>query len=681
MKLKNRTILAVIIVIGMILMGFETETNTNEVARGGIFSITHFLEKEILKLDGQWEFYWQKLYTPEDFKHDKTPQLEKVPQTWSSYKLEGKKLPLTGYATYRLQIKFPKNEVGTTKAIYMPSVSSAYRLWVNGEEKSKNGIVGKNKDSMKPESVPKVVLFQVNSTRVEFIIQASNFSQRLAGISDSLLIGKPEIIYQFREKRLIYRSMIVMSIVIIGLYHVALFLFRRKEPALIFFGIVCIFVAIRATLLEEGLAAYFLSFLDWEIVQKLQYLGATLGTLFVTLFTYTQFKAEMNRKAKNLITLVMAFYSLFILLTPAIVFTRPIVFLQAMILPILLYLLYVYSVAFIKGREGALLNAIATLVVFLTAVHDTLLFNKIIDSTELASVGLLFFLFTQSIIISKRYSMSFARTEKLSHDLARLNSSLEQQVHERTVELQDTNMELHASNQMLNEAHNSRSRWIRNISHEIATPLTSIRAYARGILDGVIGGDKQYIQIIYDQSLYLSRMLHDLHDMSDMENRQIKFEIKKVDIREYGLKLFEKYYLGIVKNGIIFEFNDLLSQYNGEFLVLMDTIRIEQVIVNLLTNAQRFVKEGGKIVLELDKENEEYITMKVKDNGTGIKEEELELIFDRFYKSRNQGKTHNGSGLGLAISKEIIDYHKGKLLVDSKPGEGSCFYFTLQLVM
>lgn len=112
-------------------------------------------------------------------------------------------------------------------------------------------------------------------------------------------------------------------------------------------------------------------------------------------------------------------------------------------------------------------------------------------------------------------------------------------------------------------------------------------------------------------------------------------------------------------------------------LVSIDPMRIEQVIVNLLMNAQRFVPDNGKIVLELDRQDEAYYLIRVRDNGTGMKAEELDLVFKRFYRGRNQGKGHNGSGLGLAISKEIIDYHNGKIWAESKVGKGSCFSFVL----
>ncbi|MGN7399211.1 sensor histidine kinase [Cytobacillus praedii] len=654
--------------------------SSNRAGQDGIYSISHFPDKKLLQLDGKWEFYWQELYTPDDFRREtvqQSPQIIEVPNTWSKYIIGGQELPMTGYATYRLYLDFPKEEAGTTKALYVPNISSAYTLWIDGVVGSKNGVVGKSRDSMKPVNTPKVVQFEVQSNPIELIIQASNYSQRKAGMFDPILIGEPEMILQFRDKKIIFRSVIVMSLVTMGLYHLVLYLFRRKEHSLFFFGNVCLLIALRATLLEEGLASYILPFLTWELAVKLEYIGASLGVMFVSLFTYTQFAKDMNQKLRNTIIIVMSAYSFFVILTPAVVFTRTMIHFQVLIILIFLYLISVYVTAILRKRESSLLNTIAILMLFGTVVNDILFFNNIVKTTELTSVGLLFFLFTQSIILSKQYSMSFMRTEKLSQDLAILNASLGQQVHERTMELQHTNKELQAANQRLNEAHRSRSEWIHNISHEISSPLTNIRAYTKGMLDGVIQSDKNYIQLVYEQSLYLSRILHDLHDMTDMENRQIRLDIKSVDIQEYGYKVYQKYKWDLEKQGIDFEWKSSLFDQAENRFVLIDEVRIEQVIVNLLNNAQRFVHENGKIVLELTNEQNEKVMIKVMDNGIGIEEEELELVFNRFYKNGNHGKVHSGSGLGLAISKEIVEYHNGTIGVKSKKGEGSCFYFTL----
>ncbi|MBS4218551.1 sensor histidine kinase [Bacillus sp. FJAT-49711] len=631
-------------------------------------------------LNGEWEFYWEKLYTPIDFEKNNgliVPKKVNVPQTWSQYEIGGKKLPKVGYATYRLVIDLPLEEAGSIKALLIPGLSSAHTLWINDEVKWKSGKVGKSKDSSKPGNSLKIVQFQSESNQVEIVIQVSNFQQRKAGITEAILIGDPEEVYQYHEKKLLTRAIIVISLIVMGFYHITLFANRRKERSQIFFGLVCIFVAMRSALLEAGLVTYIYSVLSWEAASKLEYLGASLGVLFFTLFTYTQYAKDMNQKYRNIIIMTMGLYSVFVMVTPVIIFTNTMLFFQILIILSFLYLLFVYIKAFIHRREGSIGNILAISFLFFTVINDILFYNNVVKTTELASVGLFFYLFTQSVIISKKFSLSFIRIEKLSEELTRLNTTLEQQVHNRTIALQLTNKELHETNEKLNEAHQSRSRWIHNISHEIATPLTSIRAYTKAILDGIIESDKKYIQLLYDQSLYISRMLNDLRDMTEIENKEIKFNMERVNIKEFCIHIFEKYKWDIEKQGILFTYEDFLP---GPVFSIIDSMRMEQVIVNLLTNAQRFVDHGGSITLEVSKENEKNVKIAIRDNGSGINEKDIKVIFERFYRGSDQGKSHSGSGLGLAISKEIIHYHNGMIAVESEEGKGSYFYIMLPII-
>ncbi|MBD8005452.1 ATP-binding protein [Bacillus norwichensis] len=677
MKIKQTTLF---FAITFFLVACSAKEDRND-AEYGAYIMNHFSKAETEKLNGEWEFYWHNLLSPDDFKSggQPAPDVMKVPNPWSSYELDGERLPQQGYATYRLQIVFPQNEVGTVKALYVPEISSAFKLWIDGEPKVGNGKVGKSRNSMKPQNIPKTVQFQVDDQKVELVMQVSNYYQWKAGVVDSILIGEPEAIAQYREKKLLFRSLIVMCLVVMGLYHVALFVLRRSELPLIFFGLVCLFVSMRAVRLDGILAHYMLPFLSWEWGKKLEYLGAALAILFFVLYTYTQFPKDMSRRIRNIIVATLAFYGLFVILTPPIVFTNTMKLLQLFIVVILIYLIYVDMRALIKKRESALLNAMANLLFFLAIINDVLFYNHLIKTTELASVGLFFFLFTQAIIISRQYSKSFKHTEKLSRDLVKLNASLEQQVQDRTMELQQMNRELQTANQKLNEAHQSRSKWIRNIYHEIATPLTTIRAYTKGILDGVINPDRKFIQLVHEQSLYLSRMLNDLQDMTEIENREIVFNRKKVNIREYLRKIYDKQKIDIEKQGVLFLYEEFISE-DDDLFVLIDKHRIEQVLVNFLKNAQRFVEHGGVIKLGVTEEEGQQLVIKVEDNGAGINEKEINLVFERFFRSRRHDDIDNGSGLGLAIAKEIIDYHGGTIGATSKEGEGSCFYFKLPIV-
>jgi len=656
--------------------------NVKDFAENGVFTFNEPIGEEIIKLDGEWEFYWKQLYSPLDFQNNNKlePMIVEVPSTWHHYYLDDETLPEEGFATYRLIIKFHEDDVNTIKAFYLPTIASAYNVWIDGGKKASGGIVGRNREMMEPKSENEIVPFQIKSQTVELIVQVSNFNRStVAGIYNTIQLGEVETILHHKDQKVIYRSIVAISLLTMGLYHLVLYLFgRRQEYGLIFFATACLFAAMRTTLLEEELLAFFFPHLDWEVMVKLALNGATLGVLFFVLFTYTQFPKDMGTKSRNFIIILLALYSVFIIVTPAIVYTKTMDVLELVFMLIFAYLLYVYIKASFRQREGALINVMALSILVLFAINDFFHFNQIIRTTELTSAGLVFFLFTQAVIISKRYSVSFEKTEKLSRDLKSLNESLEQQVYDRTRELQKVNSELQNINEKLTESQQSRSRLIQNISHEISTPLTSVISYSKGMLDEVIPIDEKYVQIIHDKGSYIVQMLDDLRSLANIENREILFHLERVNIKEYLHLLYLKYKCDIKSQGSILEYIDGVRE-DVELYVMIDKMRIEQVIVNLLSNASKFAKTDGHIIFKLAQQIEGEIVICVKDNGIGIREDELKFVFERFFKSMNQVNEHKGSGLGLAISKEIIEYHNGQIYVESQEGEGSRFYFTLPL--
>lgn len=672
-------ILFFIINISFLLVG-PVKADSDLKANEGIFYVKEPAE-ELVSLGGEWEFYWNQLLEPKDFRGGIPTERSFVnlPHGSSGFNVDNHLLSRTGHVTYRLHIEFPISEFGRTKAMYIPSMSSAYTIWIDGELETKVGKVGINRKTMEPESIPSIIEFRVGSSPTEIVIQASNYYQRRAGMNDFILLGESKDVYSHQMKKMLFRTTIIISLLIMGFYHLALFAFRKKEYSLIYFGLLCLFVAIRATLLEEDLAGDFFTFFSWEIDRKLEYLGASLGTLFLALFTYRMFPQDFNKRIRNVISIVTLFFSIWIICTPALVFTSTMLQLQMVIMLVFTYLLYVFILAFKRKREGSLLNMFAMIMMVLAAVNDFAYFNNWLHTTELISVGMLFFLFTQSIIISKKYARAFHHNEQLSRDLLTLNTSLEEKVHSRTMELHQSNRKLQTVNEKMEEAHQMRSRLIGNIAHEIGAPLTSIQAYSKGIIDEVINSEKKYIQLIYEKSLYLSQILHDLRSMADVDMKELNYEKKLVEIESFCQRIFEQNKLELERGGIHFEFRNLLATDDGEKTVFMDPIRIEQVVVNFITNAMRYVPEAGRLIVELARCDESSIIIRVIDNGKGIKREELDLVFKRFYSSRNEGKEHYGSGLGLSISKEIIEHHGGTIGVESKVNEGSCFYFILPL--
>jgi|GEM_PF-649420 len=229
-----------------------------------------------------------------------------------------------------------------------------------------------------------------------------------------------------------------------------------------------------------------------------------------------------------------------------------------------------------------------------------------------------------------------------------------------------------------------KSQFLANMSHEFRTPLNSIIGFSKVILTGIDGPinetQKQDLSAIYNAGQYLLRLVNDILDITKIEAGNIKLNMVKTNLSNLVISLLpaaDK----LVKDKIIkFEFSpaDNLPE------LLIDKDRIEQVMLNLLSNAVKFT-EYGKITistsLEAMPDKQKVVMVKIKDTGVGINKKDQEKLFKPFTQANSQENSRSfGSGIGLAISKSLIELHKGKIgLLESSPGEGSTFFFTLPI--
>lgn len=245
-----------------------------------------------------------------------------------------------------------------------------------------------------------------------------------------------------------------------------------------------------------------------------------------------------------------------------------------------------------------------------------------------------------------------------------------------------------AFNRMVEELKNARERekdlefsrreLIANVSHDLRTPLSSIRGYVEGLLDGVAAEPdktRRYLEVVHGKALSLERLINDLFELSRLEAGQLKMELIKVNAGGMLRDLCEKFSQDAVVAGILF--NCLIA--DNLTAVKVDTGRIEQALANILQNSFRHTPAaaGGEVTVKAEAAGEEVL-ISVRDNGEGIAPGDLPHVFERLYTGeKSRSRVKGGTGLGLAIAREIIRAHGGRIWAESKQGQGSTFYFTL----
>ncbi|MGG1559765.1 ATP-binding protein [Geobacillus thermoleovorans] len=221
-----------------------------------------------------------------------------------------------------------------------------------------------------------------------------------------------------------------------------------------------------------------------------------------------------------------------------------------------------------------------------------------------------------------------------------------------------------------------RKDFIANVSHELRTPIAMLQGYSEAIIDDIAASEeekKEMAKVIYDESLRMGRLVNDLLDLARMEAGHIELKYEQVKLVPYIERVIRKFY-GLAKEKQI----ELTAEFRDRDIeIALDPDRIEQVLTNLIDNAIRYTESGGTVRLIIEPSGD-GVTIHVQDSGSGIPEEDLPFVFERFYKAdkaRTRGRS--GTGLGLAIAKNIVEAHKGLITVHSKLNEGTTFSFYL----
>jgi signal transduction histidine kinase len=218
-----------------------------------------------------------------------------------------------------------------------------------------------------------------------------------------------------------------------------------------------------------------------------------------------------------------------------------------------------------------------------------------------------------------------------------------------------------------------RKDMIADIAHELRSPLTNVRGYLEAIRDDVMKPDNSTVNSIYDETMLLSRLIDDLQELSLAETGEMKLYY---EIEDVGA-LIDQAVAAVRARASDKDLSIATQLEAGLPSVNIDFLRIKQVLLNLLQNAIVHTHAGGSITIGAARK-EGMVEINVTDTGEGIPAEELENIFERFHRvDKSRSRQTGGTGLGLTIAKSLVEAHKGTISVQSQPGKGSRFSFTL----
>jgi PAS domain S-box-containing protein len=382
-----------------------------------------FAHNGVVTLTGAWEFYWYQLLTPETFSAAAPPAppgLIPVPSSWRGSSAAGQSLSGDGYATYRLTVLInPTARAEPFLALNIPaSISTAHRLYVDGQLVGSAGQVGPTIELMMPQYTPYLVVFAPTSDKVEILLQVANFYHYEGGIiAEPLVLGTQSQIQHLNEQHVGREFFLIGSIFMIGLYHLLLFVLRRRDRSPLYLGLFCMLVAGVTLFLAQPLV--FATYLSqrWDVFMRTLIFMGTLAIFTQALFVQTLFVQDASTWALRVLFGVMALLASLALIVSARTITTLVPLLTLQLTLVSLYTLGIVLKAVVHKREGAGIFLVGYIPLLIAAINDVLVFNQRTPNAPLVSVGLFLFILAQAYLLSVRSANAFMQTEMLSGEL------------------------------------------------------------------------------------------------------------------------------------------------------------------------------------------------------------------------------------------------------------------------
>lgn len=644
-----------ILILALCMAVFETVSlpfaAKGPAAQNGILDLQgQDFTDTVFELSGQWELYYGQLKTPGNFQESPSAECEWIDLPGSWTQLDH---PELGFATYRLTIQTDSN---TPLMLYVPEIISAARIYVNGELLLQTGQVGTDKAASHPAIHNDLLTLLPQDGQLELVVQASNYHLVASGLYYPLLIGRETVLIHHLFWQRTIAAAALGGILLIGVYHLFLYSFRRQQRLYLTFSLICLTSVLRLALETNSFVQFFLPNGMNLFISRVFLLLFMLHSLCISLFMLQVFAIRLPRWLKEI------YWACLLLPAAAIVFLPFSLAASSMFLVLPAYIMALVLALRTKkiGRDPYYLLYFGSMVGFIVCAPLT----KTVLEGALFLPGIapnLFLILSQCVILSRNYAETMTESE-------RLNANLENLVQQRTSELHTTNEQLAASQTALREM-------ISAISHDLKTPLTVLNNYLELLGDNALSADEQerleYLSIAYQKNLDLQRLIQTLFEVTRLESGNIVYNLEWFPVPKLMEEAQQKYAELLRDQEVCFTVHT-----DTNCMLQIDSSRIWSVLDNLIYNALRYTPAGGSISLTA-RRMDTSVQLQIADTGQGISAEHLPHIFERFYKvSIERGEKDGTSGLGLYIVKTTVEAMDGTVSVESQPGQGTVFTLT-----
>lgn len=220
---------------------------------------------------------------------------------------------------------------------------------------------------------------------------------------------------------------------------------------------------------------------------------------------------------------------------------------------------------------------------------------------------------------------------------------------------------------------------ISNIAHDLKTPITAVKGYAEGIIDGVANTPERvdkYVKTIYTKASEMDTLINELTLYTKIDTNRIPYNFAKINVSDYFRDCTEEIVVDLEAKGMSLNYSNLVD---SDVIIIADPEQLKRVINNIISNSVKYMSSTNGSILFRVTDVGDFVQVEIKDNGCGISKEDLPYIFDRFYRTdASRNSATGGSGIGLSIVKKIVEDHGGKIWANSHEGDGTAMYFVIR---
>lgn len=599
-----------------------------------------------VQLKGQWEFYWKQLLSPQEISVH-APAFAEVPQPWNRQSIPGAQTEADGMATYRLRILLPENS--PPLAMRFEYQGSSFRAYWNGAEILNGGSPGP-RETEKAGWLPRYSEPIAAAESGELIVHVSNHVHRFGGLWLPITLGTTKQISSSRDTARAIDMFLAGSLLIMGIYHLGIFFYRRKETAALWFGLFCLLITLRALVTGEKLLMQALPGLPFGFTPALDYLSFYASVPIGALFMSALFPAQFHRRAIQVILYGGGAGVAAVLALPLHWYSYTLYVYQAFTLCMIVYAGAGFVRAAIARESGAQIITFGAVVFSAASVSDMAHVAYLVGPGYVVPLGFFVFTCTLAVALAQRIATAFSTSEELAENL--------QAAYTEAVSLRQALVE--------KETMAAVGSMAAGIVHDLKNPVAIIKGYAEMADEDAVTREErsEYIKEIENTA---DRMIDLVQDLLEYSRGAVLISKQSTDLDAYARQMRESIAPIFEPRGI-----KHTVDYTAKGPIYIDPMRFLRAVMNIAGNAADAMKTGGSFSIRIF-ESPPHIVFELTDTGPGIPESVRDSLFEPFV---THGKAH-GTGLGMAVTKSMVEAHGGTISFTTESGKGTTFRITI----